>query len=185
MDASGLLATSGVSVLVAAVTASITGWISGGQASRQALTAATLERRQHAAAALREAAQELHDLLWDAYTGVPVDASGIADAMRDFERLARRHEDLLPDDARHLRRSTREAMCCALGTPAVAALDARARYGSVTAAPSYWADVSLTWLEHVARRLHAWEDKPRSRRIDLVPYYQWRRDEDDAVRADG
>lgn len=187
MDAPGLVAATGVPVLLAAITAAITaavtGWISGGQASRRTLKAATLVRRQHAAAALREAAQDLQDLLWDAYTGVPVDAPGIADAMMEFERLARRHEDLLPEGARHLRRSTREAMCCVLGAPAVAALDAHARHEPVDALSSYWTDVSLTWLEHAARRLHDWEDKPRSRRVELVPYHQW--DEDDAARADG
>lgn len=43
----------------------------------------------------------------------------------------------------------------------------------------YSPDVSLTWLEHVARRLHEREDKPRSGSLGLVPYYPWGRDEDD------
>lgn len=172
-----------MAIAVPVFLAAITGWISGGQASRRAFAAAAAERRRLAASALREALQELHDLLWDAYTGGPVDAGGVADAMTEFERLARRHEDLLPDGAQHLRRSAREAMSCALGAPAAAALHVAARHEPVDAADGYWADVSLTWLEHAARRLHEWEDRPQSRRLGLLPYYQWRRDEDDAARA--
>jgi len=163
--------------------AAITGWISGGQASRRAFATAAAERRRLAASALREAVQELHDLLWDAYIGGQVDAASVADAMTEFERLARRHEDLLPNGAQHLRRSAREAMSCALGAPAAAALHVGARHEPVDAAGGYWADVSLTWLEHASRRLHEWEDKPRSRSLGLVPYYRWRRDEDDTTRA--
>ncbi len=181
MDVAGIVAAIGVPVTLAA----ITGWISGGQASRRALAAAAADRRRRAASALRDGLQELHDVLWDAYIGGRVDASHLAGLMAEFERVVRRHEDLLPDGGRHLRRSAREAMSCALGAPAVAALHVDARQEPVDALNGYWADVSLTWLEHAVRQLHEWEDKPHSRRIGLVPYSQWRRDEDDEARTSG
>jgi hypothetical protein len=161
----------------------LSGWIGGQQAARRAVQAAAAQRRGAAAEALRDAVQRLHDLLWDRYTGRPVDGAAIADAMTEFERLTRRHEDLLPADARHLRRSTREVMACVFGGPAGAALHSGARELPTDAFDGYWADVSLTWFEHVVRRLHDWEDDPRTRRLDLVQYYVWRRDEDDAHRA--
>ena len=74
-------------------------------------------------------------------------------------------------------------MSCALGAPAAAALYVDARRKPVDQLQGYWADVSLTWLEHAVRKLHRWEDTPRSRQLELVPYFRWRRDEDDAARA--
>jgi hypothetical protein len=169
----------GLPVLIAA----ITGWISGWLASRRALAAAAADRRRRAAAALREAVQDLHDLLWNAYIGARVNGLDVADLMEQFDKSVRRHEDLLPADGRHLRRSAREAMSCAVGAPAASPLHVDAQSKPVDVLNGYWADVSLTWLEHAVRQFHRWEDRPQSRQLDLVPYYQWRRDEDDAARA--
>lgn len=179
MNLEALAAAIGLPIFLAA----ITGWISGGLASRRALAAAASDRRRRATSAMREAIQELHDLLWNAYIGEPADARDVADLMARFEGLVRRHEPLLPDGAGHLRQSAREAMACALGAPAAAALHIHARETPVEELDGYWADVSLTWLEHAVRQLHEWEDKPHSRRLALTPYFRWRRDEDDEARG--
>lgn len=163
--------------------AAVTGWISGRLASRQALAAAVTDRRRQAASAVREAVQELHDLLWNAYIGERVETRELAELMTSFEGLVRRHEPLLPAGFGHLRRSAREAMANALGVPAAAALFSEVRQAPLDALDGYWSDVSLTWLEHAGRQLHVWEDKPQARRLALTPYYLWRRDEDDAARG--
>ena len=85
--------------------AAITGWISGALASRRALAAAATDRRRRAASAVREAIQELHDLLWNAYIGEHVEARAVADLMAKFEGLVRRHE---PPPARRQRPSAPE-----------------------------------------------------------------------------
>lgn len=170
---------------VPAATGAVSWWIGGRGALRKASRAAATQRRGQAAASLRGAVQGLHDVLWDRCIGEPVDESAIAEAMTAFERLARRHEYLLPAGSVHLRLSVREAMTCVFGAPAVAALHCDARRRSADAFDGYWADVSLTWLEHAVGRLHDWEDDPRVKRLPLQPYYSWRRDEDDEYRARG
>lgn len=130
-------------VAVPAATGAVSWWIGGRDALRRASRAAATERRGQAAAALRGSVQGLHDVLWYRYIGEPVDETAIADAMTAFERVARRHEYLLPAGCRHLRRSAREAMTCVFGAPAVAALRCDARRRSEGAFDGYWADVSL------------------------------------------
>lgn len=179
MDATGWLVITAVPAGVAAVTGSFAGW----QAGRRAAQAAARDRRRATAGALRAALNDLHDLVWNRLTGVGVTTEDVAAAMVSFEGLARRHEDLLPDDTGHLRRSTRQAMAHVFGGPAGAALHVDARTQPVDELEPYWADITSTWLQHAARRLHEWEDDPAMKRLGVVPYERWRRDEDDNHRG--
>jgi hypothetical protein len=122
--------------------------------------------------------------MWDAIIGEPIRSHRVAQVMRSFETLTTRYEDLLPAGAGHIRLSTRQALGCVFGAPAVAALHAQAGSAPVDVFDRYWADVSLTWLEHLAERLHEWEDQPGMRRLKVEPYESWRREGDESWRAE-
>lgn len=178
MDVTGWLVITVVPAGVAALTGSFAGW----QAGRRSVRAAARDRRKATAGALRNGLHDLHDLVWNRLIGVEVTSDEVATAMVSFEGLCRRHEDLLPDDAGHLRRSTRQAMAHVFGGPASAALHDEAKAQPIDELESYWADITSTWLEHAARRLHAWEDSPALKRLGIAYYEHWRRDEDGEYR---
>ena len=176
MDVATIVATTGGSALVTI----LGGWWT----TSRSRAGAREERRRRAAEQIRDAVWSLHDLVWDVLIGEVVRGHRVATAMRAFESLATRYEDLLPDGAGHLRMSTRQAVSHVFGAPAAAALHAQAARSPVGTVDGYWVDVSLTWLEHVAERLHEWEDRPTLRRLTITPYDSWRRDEDEAWHAE-
>lgn len=179
VNVSTLLASAAISAVPAVAVA----WWSGHQAGRRAARTAREDRCRDAADKIRNAIWTLHDLVWDVIIEADVDARRVARAMSTFEAHATRYEDLLPQGAGHFKRSAREAMTSIFGAPAVAGLHARAATQPVNDPDRYWADVSVSWLEHAAQRLHEWQDEPGRRRLKIEPFYSWRRAEDEVWRA--
>ncbi len=178
-------------IMTTAITATISatpGALIAAWAGRHAVTQsrrlAREERRRRAAEALRDDVWQLRDLVWDAMIGVPVDGARVARVAARVETTIARFEDLLPDGARHLRRSCREALGNVFGGPGAAGLSAEAAQMPPDPVDRYWVDVALTWLEHAVTKLHEWEDEPSSRRVALEPFYSWRKDEDHEWRAE-
>lgn len=179
MNVHTLLASAAISSVPAVAVA----WWSGHHAGRQAAKTAREDRRRDAADKIRNGVWMLHDLVWDVIIEADVDARRVARAMSSFEAHVARYEDLLPHGAAHLRRSAREAMTSVFGAPAVAGIHAGAEAQPLNVIDRHWADVSATWLEHAAQRLHEWQDEPGRRKLSIEPFYSWRRDEDDEWRA--
>ena len=102
----------------------------------------------------------------------------ISAAMQRFERESQRWEDQLPEGAEHLRRSVREAMVVCFGAPAIAGIDPRAAGLPADEFDWHWWDISSSWLEHAQRQLQRWLIDNRRHPLKVIPYYQWRRDED-------
>jgi len=180
MDITSAAITAAVSAVPGALLA---GW-AGRRAAIQARQVAREDRRRRAAESLRDTVWALRDLVWAAMIGSPVDSLRVATAAEHAEMTIKRFEDILPDGARHLRRSCREAMSNVFGGPGAAGLSADAAQMPTDTLETYWADVALTWLEHAAYKLHQWEDEPSARRLVVEPFYSWRRDEDASWRAD-
>lgn len=67
------------------------------------------------------------------------------------------------------------------GGPALAAVDARAEQLPLEPLDRYWADIAVSWFDHAVATLHGWEDHPDRKGIGLVPFYNWRCDEDSTV----
>jgi hypothetical protein len=180
MDITSTAVTAVISAIPGAL---IAGW-TGGRAITHARRVAREDRRRRAAESLRDTIWELRDLVWGAMIGSPVDNLRVATASAHAETTIKRFEDILPDGARHLRRSCREAVCNVFGGPGAAGLSAHAAHMPTDQLEPYWADVALTWLEHAANKLHQWEDEPSAGRLVVHPFHLWRRDEDAAWRAD-
>lgn len=90
---------------------------------------------------------------------------------------------MLPTGARHVRVSVRQAMAHCFGPSACGAMDPTAAEKPVYPFDKYWWDIGTTYLDHARNSLGSWlVDDRRSLQVRLVPYYQWRRDEDDAAR---
>jgi hypothetical protein len=174
MDIEGTALATASSVIVGVLLGCFTGW----QATRRTRRSAYASRRGDAAEALRDEVWSLRDMVWDASIGTPVDGRRVARTIRAFETRVTRYEDLLPRGSSHLRRSAREAISCAFGSPGGAALWAEAAELPADEANGHWVDVAVTWLEYVARRLHDWQDNPGVRELTIEPFYSWRRDED-------
>jgi hypothetical protein len=104
--------------------------------------------------------------------------------MQNFERESLRWKPMLPTRARHLRVSVRQAMAHCFGPPASGAIDPTAAEKPAHPFDRYWWDIGTTYLEHARNCLGAWlVDDRRKRQMRLLPYYLWRRDEDDAARV--
>jgi hypothetical protein len=111
-------------------------------------------------------------------------SSEISAVMHNFERECLRWEPMLPTAARHLRVSVRQAMAHCFGPPACGAIDPTAAEKPAHPFDRYWWDIGTTYLEHARNCLGAWlVDDRRNRQMRLLPYYLWRRDEDDAARV--
>jgi hypothetical protein len=111
-------------------------------------------------------------------------SSQISAVMQKFERQCLRWEPMLPTGARHVRVSARQAMAHLFGAPASGAIDPTAAEKPTHPFDRYWWDIGTTYLDHARNCLGAWlVDDHRSRQVRLVPYCQWRRDEDDAARV--
>jgi hypothetical protein len=111
-------------------------------------------------------------------------SSEISAVMQNFERECLRWEPMLPTGARHLRVSVRQAMAHCFGPPASGAIDPTAAEMPAHPFDRYWWDIGTTYLEHARNCLGAWlVDDRRNRQMRLLPYYLWRRDEDDAARG--
>lgn len=42
----------------------------------------------------------------------------------------------------------------------------------------YWWDITTTYLDYVVDTLGQWRSHHRGKRVDLIPFHEWRRDED-------
>lgn len=111
-------------------------------------------------------------------------SSEVSAVMQKFERECLRWEPMLPTGARHVRVSVRQAMAHCFGPPACGAIDPTAAEKPAHPFDRYWWDIGTTYLEHARNCLGAWlVDDRRNRQMRLLPYYLWRRDEDEAARA--
>ncbi|MEE9095969.1 hypothetical protein [Pseudarthrobacter phenanthrenivorans] len=109
-------------------------------------------------------------------------SSEISTVMENFERECLRWESMLPTGARHVRVSVRQAMAHCFGPPACGAIDPAAAEKPAHSFDRYWWDVGTSYLDHARNCLGSWlVDDRRNRQMRLLPYYLWRRDEDDAT----
>jgi hypothetical protein len=102
----------------------------------------------------------------------------ISAAMQRFHWEWQRWEHQLPEGAEHLRRSAGEAMAVCFGMPAIAGRDPRAAGLPADEFDWHWWDISSSWLDHAQGRLQRWLIDNRRRPLKVIPYGQWRRDED-------
>ena len=167
-------------VAVAAVLISVVALIRGEILQRRGGPEAARRRAVENAA---EALGAVVALIEHADTKMPP-SSEISAVMQNFERECLRWEPMLPTGARHLRVSVRQAMAHCFGPPACGAIDPTAAEKPAHPFDRYWWDIGTTYLDHARNCLGAWlvEDR-RNRQMRLLPYYLWRRDEDDAARV--
>lgn len=102
----------------------------------------------------------------------------IGAVMKNFERKSGRWEPMLPPGVRHARVSVRQAMAHCFGPPALAAFDPEAATKPVHRFDRYWWDVGCTYVEHASKVIGFWLVDDRRKPLDLIPFYEWRRDED-------
>ncbi len=144
------------------------------------------QRQQAPREVQRRAVDQLAHALWTLHAVIehadvrqPPNAV-VSDAMTVFERDWQRWQHQLPGGVRHRRRSAREAMACFFGPSAVVGLDPRAATTPLTALDRYWWDVGRSYLEHAHACVQRWLVADGHRDLNVLPYYQWRRDEDEA-----
>ncbi|WP_234752265.1 hypothetical protein [Arthrobacter ramosus] len=167
-------------VAVAAVVMSVVALIRGEILQRRGGPEAARRRAVENAA---EALGAVVALVEHADTKMPP-SSEISAVMQNFERECLRWEPMLPTGARHVRVSVRQAMAHCFGPPACGAIDPKAAEEPAHPFDRYWWDIGTTYLEHARNCLGAWLiDDRRNRQMRLLPYYLWRRDEDEAART--
>jgi hypothetical protein len=155
-------------VAVAAVVMSVVALIRGEILQRRGGPEAA---RRRAAENVAEALGAVVALMEHADTKMPP-SSEISAVIQNFERECLRWEPMLPTGARHVRVSVRQAMAHFFGPPACGAIDPTAGEKPAHPFDRYWWDIGTTYLDH-----------RRKRQMRLLPYYLWRRDEDNAARV--
>jgi hypothetical protein len=167
-------------VAVAAVVMSVVALIRGEILQRRGGPEAA---RRRAAENVAEALGAVVALMEHADTKMPP-SSEISAVIQNFERECLRWEPMLPTGARHVRVSVRQAMAHFFGPPACGAIDPTAGEKPAHPFDRYWWDIGTTYLDHARNCLGAWlVDDRRKRQMRLLPYYLWRRDEDNAARV--
>lgn len=126
------------------------------------------------------ALDEVRGLIENADVAMP-NAIEISTVMKGFERKSQRWEPMLPSGARHIRVSVRQAMAHCFGGPALAAFDPDASAKPIHRFDRYWWDVGHTYIEHASSVIGFWLVDNRRRPLKLIPYSEWRRDEDVAA----
>lgn len=129
---------------------------------------AAVERLLPALAALRS-------LLHRSVTQRP-EPSDVAAAIDEFEAQCLQHGVALPKGLRGVRREVRAALGNYFGGVCLAAVDARMSDFPLAEPDPYWLDISLSYVEYVMAQLQLSVVVPRQ--SEMLPFHQWRRDED-------
>jgi|GEM_PF-3102863 len=124
----------------------------------------------------------MREAIW-ASTEVSPDPDIIAKLAYDLDRTCRAHQRSLPKGMGGIRREVRAAAAHYLGGPSGYALDPRLKGLPLSHHEHYWWDISTTYLDYVVDTLGQWRNNPKARRVELIPFFQWRRDEDEGYRT--
>lgn len=137
---------------------------------------------QVAAAAIIDAVGAMREVIW-ASAEVPPDPDVIAKLAYDLDRTCRAHRTSLPKGMGGLRHEVREATGNYLGGASGYALNPSLKELPFSDHERYWWDMTTTHLDYVVDTLGAWRNNPQARRVDLVAFHDWHRDEDAAYHA--
>ena len=137
---------------------------------------------QIAATAMIDSVGALREAIWAAAEVRP-DPDVMARLAYDLDRTCRSHHASFPAGLRSMRRAVRAAATNYLGGASGYAVDPRLRRLPFSEHERLWWDITTTYLDYVVYTLGKWRSHPTARRVDLTPFHQWRRDEDEAYHA--
>lgn len=137
---------------------------------------------QIAATAIIDSVGAMREAIWAAAEVRP-DPDVMARLAYDLDRTCRSHQASLPAGLRSVRREVRAAATNYLGGASGYAVDPRLRRLSFSEHERFWWDITTTYLDYVVYTLGQWRSHPTARRVDLTPFHQWRRDEDEEYHA--
>ena len=112
-----------------------------------------------------------------------VQPADVSAAMSEFETLSMQHDVALPRGLRSLRREIRAAVGNYFGGASLAAIDIRMNAYPLSEADPYWQEISRSYMEYAMAKLRLSLVQPGERRGELIPFHQWRREEDEENRV--
>lgn len=149
---------------------------------RQPFLTQRLSAADVAAAAIIESVGAMREAIW-ASAEVSPDPDNVAKLAYELDRTCRAHQRSLPPGLRGVRREVRAAAGNYLGGASGYAIDPGFRQLPFSHHDYYWWDISTTYLDYVVDTLGQWRNRPRVRRVELIPFHEWRRDEDEDYRT--
>ena len=145
--------------------------------TRQHLWAKSLDRAMEATDAVVDAIQDLREAVWAAARQTP-NPEVIAERIYRVDRECRHYASVLPGLGA-VRHSVREAAGNYFGGAGGYAVSPQLKDVPVSAHDPYWWDISLTYLDYVVHQLSRGKWSSKRRNATLIPFDQWRRDEDE------
>lgn len=134
-----------------------------------------------AAGAIIDSISAMREAVWEA-AEVPPNSEVIANLAYDVDRTCRAHHRALPRGLNGVRREVRAAVGNYLGGASGYALDPGLKDIAFSSHERYWWEISHTYLDYVVDTLGQWRSNPQARRVDLTPFHEWRRAEDQHQR---
>lgn len=162
-----ILSTGSLTISVAAL------WV----AYRRPFLDQRLLNARQAVTAMADAVQTLRDVMWAAAASAP-DESVVRSATYAARRACLAHRAILPRGLRGLSREVTAAATNYFGGSSVDAIEPCSHTVPLSEHERYWWDVSVTYLDYVVDTLQLWQENPSRRRVELVRFHEWRRDED-------
>jgi hypothetical protein len=138
---------------------------------------------QIAATAIIDAVGAIREAVW-ASAEVRPHPEEMARLAYDLDRTCRSHHASLPAGLRSVRREVRAAATNYLGGASGYAVDPRLKRLPFSEHERYWWDITTSYMDYVVYTLGQWRSHPTARRVDLTPFHQWRRDEDEEYHAE-
>ena len=143
----------------------------------QPFQAQRLTVAQVAATAIIDSVAGIREAIW-ASAEVRPEPDVMARLAYDLDRTCRAHQASLPAGLRSVIREVRAAATNYLGGASGYAVDRRLRSLPFSEHERYWWDITTTYLDYVVDTLGQWRSHHRGKRVDLIPFHEWRRDED-------
>lgn len=137
---------------------------------------------QVAAADLIDSVGAMREAVWASAKTRP-NPDSIETLAYDLDRTCRAHQRSLPKGLHSLRHELRAATGNYLGGASGYALDPELSAVPLSDHEQYWWDIATTYLDYVIDTLGMWRSNPNIRGFELIPFHEWRRDEDDAYHA--